>query len=421
MVLVAAVMTGTGQGFAQQGLSVFFKPLAEDLSLSRAGASLASSIGRLQAGFEGPVIGWAVDRFGTRWVIITGVSIMVTGLFLMRTAGQAWQYYVYWGVLVGMGQNLGLTIAIDKSLSEWFVARRGLAFGIRFAIIGLCQIAVVPIVTWLTIGRGWQTTCLIWGFVMLASIPLALIFVKPRRPEHYGLLPDGVVPEEAHKDDLLAAGVRYAEQFEEREFTLREAVHTRSFWLIQFGWAASMFVVSGLTVHVIPFLTDMGISETTAGLMLSMMIFFTVPSRFFSGFLADRFPRNRLQVTAAAAVFIQGVGLGAFLLHPAVFTAYVLLILYGFGNGAVTPIRLAIGGRYFGRQAFASIIGIGMFINAPIGFASPIFAGWIHDITGSYTIAFLTFTVVLFAAGAVLLFLRPPRLPERLRVLQYSK
>ena len=413
MVLVAAVMTGVGQGFAQQGISVFFKPLAEDLKLSRANASLAASIGRLQAGIEGPAIGWSVDRFDTRWVVITGVSIMVTGLFLMHQAQQAWQYYLFWGILVGMGQNLGLTIAIDKSLSEWFIARRGLAFGIRFAIIGLCQIAVVPIVTWLTVGQGWRTACLIWGFVMLAVIPLTLIFIKARRPEHYGLLPDGAVHKETEREGLLSAGVAYADQFQEREFTLREAMHTSSFWFMQVGWASSMFVISAFSVHVIPFLTDMGISETVAGLMLSMTIFFTVPSRFFSGFLADRVPRNRLQVLAAAPLFVQGIGLTLFLVHPSLVTAYALLIFYGLGNGGVTPIRLAMGGRYFGRRAFASILGIGI--------ASPILAGWIHDVTNSYRLAFLIFLMVLLAAGTALLFLRPPKLPERLRVLEYSQ
>jgi OFA family oxalate/formate antiporter-like MFS transporter len=157
-----------------------------------------------------------------------------------------------------------------------------------------------------------------------------------------------------------------------------------------------------------------------AGLMLSMMIFFTIPSRFVSGLLADRVPRNRLQLVAATALLLQCMGLGLFLLIPRVTTAFVLLALYGLGNGAVTPLRLAMGGRYFGRRAFASILGVGMFINAPVGLVSPIFAGWIHDITNSYHVAFLTFAALLFAAAVVLLFLRPPKLPKRLRVLEYT-
>jgi len=420
MVIIAAVMTGAGQGFVGQGISVFFKPLAEDLNLSRAGASLATGIARLQGGIEGPLTGWAADRFGPKWVIITGVSFVVLGLVLMHGADQAWQYYVFWGVMVGIGQNLGLTIAIDKSLSDWFIARRGLAFGVRFAIIGLCQIAVVPIVTWLTITQGWRNACLVWAFVMLVCIPVTLAFIKSKRPEHYGLLPDGAARGETVKEDLVTAGVRYAESFEEREFTVREALHTSSFWIMLFGWSCSILVVGGITVHVVPFLTDIGISETVAGLMLSMMIFFTIPSRFVSGLLADRVPRNRLQLVAATALLLQCMGLGLFLLIPRVTTAFVLLALYGLGNGAVTPLRLAMGGRYFGRRAFASILGVGMFINAPVGLVSPIFAGWIHDITNSYHVAFLTFAALLFAAAVVLLFLRPPKLPKRLRVLEYT-
>jgi len=421
MVIITALMTGLGQGFVGQSISVLFKPIARDLNLSRAGASLATGIARLQGGIEGPITGWAADRFGPKWVIVTGVGFLVLGLILMHSATQAWQYYVYWGILVGIGQNLGLTIAIDKSLSDWFIARRGLAFGVRFTIIGLGQIAVVPIVTALVLRFDWQLTCLSWAFVMMVCIPVTLIFIKSRRPEHYGLLPDGAAHQGEAKEDLLTAGVRYAESFEEREFTVREAVRTSSFWIMLFGWGCSILVIGGFNVHVIPFLTDMGISETVAGLMLSMMIFFMLPSRFFSGIIADRVKQNRLQFYAAGALFLQALGLGIFLLVPGVVSAYALLILYGFGNGAVTPLRLAMGGRYFGRRAFASILGVGMFINAPIGFVSPIFAGWIHDITDSYHVAFVTFTALLLAAGVVLLFLRPPKLPKRLQVMEYEK
>ena len=421
MVIIAAIMTGAGQGFIGQGISVFFKPLAADLNLSRAGASLATGIARLQGGIEGPLTGWLADRFGPKWVIVTGVGFVVLGLFLMSRATQPWQYYVFWGVMVGIGQNLGLTIAIDKSLSDWFIARRGLAFGIRFSIIGIMQIAVVPIITWLVVSYGWQTACAVWAGVMFICIPVTLIFIKSKRPEHYGQMPDGAARGETVKEDLVTAGVRYAESFEEQEFTVREALRTRSFWIMLFGWSCSILVMGGFTVHVVPFLTDMGISGTVAGLMLSMMIFFTIPSRFFSGFLADRVPKNRLQFMAASAVVVQGAGLGFFLLFPSLATAYVLLILFGIGNGAVTPLRLTMGGRYFGRRAFASILGVGMFINAPIGFVSPIFAGWIHDVTNSYNLAFLTFAALLFAAAVVLLFLRPPRLPKRLQVREYER
>jgi MFS family permease len=414
MVTISAVMTGTGVGFVGQGISVFFKPLAAELGLSRAATSLATGLGRLQGGLEGPLAGWMSDRYGPRWVIVSGLCFLIAGLVLMNYIGSPWQYYVFWGVMIGIGQNLALTIAIDKALSDWFIARRGLAFGIRFSIIGLCQIAVVPIVTWLVINEGWRTTCLIWGIVMSLGIPITLLFIKPKRPEYYGLLPDGFRPEEAptaDKNGMLYAGTRYAESFEEQEYTVRQALKTRAFWMMLFAWSCSILVMGGFTIHVVPFLTDMGISQTVAGAMLSMMIFFTIPSRFFAGFLADRLRKDRLQYIGAASVFLQAAGLAVFLLHQSVVTAYVLLILFGLGNGAVTPIRLSMGGRYFGRKAFASILGVGMFINAPLGFLAPIYSGWIYDTTGAYTIAFITYAGLLLGSTIILLFLRPPAAP----------
>ena len=416
MVIVTATLTGSGVGFINQGISVFFKPLAAELGLSRAATSLATGIARLQGGIEGPLTGWMSDRYGPRWMILTGICFVISGLVLMNFANSPWQYYVFWGVLIGIGHNLGLTIAIDKALSDWFIARRGLAFGVRFSIIGLCQIAAVPIVTWLVLVEGWRTTCLIWAGVMSIGIPLTLMFVKSKRPEYYGLFPDGFASRDLSASDekgMLHAGRQYAESFEEREFTVRQAIRTRAFWLMLFAWSFTILVMGGFTIHIVPFLTDMGISATAAGAMLSMMVFFTIPSRFFAGFLADRIPKNRLQIVGAASVFLQALGLSVFIFHQNIATAYVLLILFGFGNGAVTPVRLSVGGRYFGRKAFASIIGVGMFINAPLGFLSPIFTGWIFDKYGSYEIAFITFAALLICSSLLLLLLHPPSIPKQ--------
>ena len=416
MVIVTAIVSGLGVGFVGQGISVFFKPLAADLNLSRAATSLATGIARLQGGIEGPLTGWLSDKYGPKWVIVSGVCFMVGGLVLMNFATSPWQYYVFWGIMIGIGQNLGLTIATDKALSDWFVAKRGLAFGVRFGVIGICQIAVVPLVTWLMLLEGWRTTCFIWAGIMALGIPLIIFFVRPRRPEYYGLLPDGYEgkarDDDIHGADIVAAGREYAEGFEEHEFTIRQALKTQAFWLMLFAWSCSIIVIGGFSVHVIPFLTDMGISETTAGGMLSMMIFFMIPSRFFAGFLADRLPKEKMRYLAALSVFIQAMGLVVFIAAPGLVTAYVLLILYGFGNGAVTPLRLSMGGRFFGRKAFASILGVGMFINAPLGFVSPIFSGWIYDITGNYTAAFVTYAALLFIATALFFFLRTPARPR---------
>ena len=257
---------------------------------------------------------------------------------------------------------------------------------------------------------------MIWAGVMFTGVPLSWYFVKQKRPEYYGLLPDGAKVEsgsEADIDAIIDKGVEYAASFDETEFTLRQAMRTRAYWMIVMAWACSHLVVGGINIHIIPFLTDMGIDPIVAGGMMAMMVFFTVPSRFLSGFLADRVRKERLQFLLAGAFLCQAIGIAAFLLNQTIAMVYVFLILYGFGSGATTPLKLLMGGRYFGRKAFASIQGTSMMFAAPLSLLAPVYAGWIYDTTGSYISAFITFAALATFATFLMFLVRPPKPPAQ--------
>lgn len=200
----------------------------------------------------------------------------------------------------------------------------------------------------------------------------------------------------------------------EIEFTLRQAMRTRAFWLIVLTFACSTLVMGALNIHIIPFLTDIGVDPLVAAGMMAMMVFFTVPARFLGGAFADRIRKDRLQFIVAAAFLVQALGIIAFLVRQNITMAYVMLILYGIGSGAPTPVRLSMGGKYFGRKAFASILGVTMFLNAPLSLIAPIYSGWIYDTTHSYNIAFTTFAILLLFATLFASFIKPPRPPEKL-------
>lgn len=416
MNLVTGIYSGLGHGFYGYGMSVLFKHIAADLGLGRAATSLATGIGRLEAGIEAPLTGWLSDRFGPKWVIVVGICIVGTGLVLMNFITSPWAYYVVWGVIIATGNNLALTIAVDKALANWFIRKRGLALGTRFVIIGICGVIVLPIITWLVTNQGWRITCLIWAGVMFTGVPLSWYFVKQKRPEYYGLLPDGATVESAPAADIdamIGKGVEYAASFEETEFTVREAMRTPAFWLMTTSWLCATMVVGGFNIHIIPFLTDMKIDENVASGMMAMMVFFTVPARFVGGFLADRIRKDRLQFLVAAAFLLQAIGMTAFLLNRSLAMVYVFLVLYGFGSGAPVPLRLTIGGRYFGRKAFASIQGISSLFTAPVSFLAPVYAGWIYDTTGSYINAFKLFAVLATSAAFLMCLVRPPKPPAQ--------
>jgi cyanate permease len=412
IVLVTSIMTGIGFGFYSYGFGAIFKQLSQELGINRAMTSLAAGIGRLESGVEGPLTGWLVDKFGPKWVIFAGISMTAIGLILMSNIHSIWLYYFAWGVLIAGGINLGITIPIDKLLTTWFLKKRGLALGIKMAFLSLSGVMVIPVVTWLTQSYGWRTTCLIWGAVMSLCLLLVVFFIKPKGPQHYGILPDGA--KVRHNDltnhmDLAKQGKDYAASVQEQDFTVREAIKTSAFWLILIASMGQSMAQNAIIIHTIPFLTDRGISATTAGFMMSLLVFFTAPARFISGIMADRVGKRALSFLLAGFYFLQCLGITIFLLRPSTITIYTFLVLFGFGSGAPGTLGILMRGRFFGPKAFGSITGIGSVITAPVGLIAPIYAGWIFDTTGSYLTAFTTFAILTAIATVLALCIRPPR------------
>ncbi len=357
-------------------------------------------------------VGLFVDRFGPRWLSVIGLCVGAAGLALTKFVNSESTYLVAWGI-TSLGFSLSLTIPVEKTVANWFIRKRGLAIGIKAAINGAVTVLVVPIVTWLVAVVGWRMTCLLWSAVILACVPLFFVFIKEKRPEYYGLLPDGARLEAGETDkDLLNQGVKYAASFEENEFTLKQATRTSSFWMVAVCFVIFGLINAGFTIHIIPLLTDLGLDATVASGLMSMMIFFTVPSQFLGGAIVDRMKKGQLKFLLAGSLFLYVVGIGTFLLAKNMFSVYTMLILYGFSTGIHTPVMSVALGRYFGRKAFGSILGIYWAFTAPMGLLAPVYSGWIYDTTGSYATSLILFALLSGAAGIVMCLISVPKLTE---------
>jgi cyanate permease len=415
IVLVTGLVSGLGAGFYYYGISIFFKDITSELGTGRAITSVASSIGRMEGGIISPITGWLGDKFGPRWLILTGTCLLSLGLALMYTITSVWAYFLVWGLVSGLGMNLGMTVAVDLALTNWFVRKRGLAMGLKFAMIGVGAIIAVPVVSWLVNTTGWRTTCAIWSLIMVACIPLVFLIVKSKRPEHYGLLPDGASPESqggTAEETLILEGQKYASDSQEGDFTFKQAVKTRSYWVIGFAYALFSFVSGGFVLHVVPLLTDIGLSETAASGMMSLMVFFTLPARFVGGVVADRIKKHHLRFLLVGIFAIMLIGLASFLIAPTRSRVLFLLIPYGLSSGAVTPTVILLLGRYFGRRAFGSIFGSSMLFVAIPQLISPVYTGWVFDTTGSYTNALQVYTILITLSTLVIGFALAPRAPK---------
>lgn len=412
-VLAGSFISAWGIGFQVHGFSALFKPIASELGLNRSATSAAASIGRLSQGIEAPLAGWLVDRFGPRFLIIIGLFIAGLGLILMNYINSLWTFYIVWGVILGTGISIGLEIPLDKAITSWFVKKRGRALSIRWFFTGLAGL-VLFFVAWLVSTQGWRMTCVIGGLVTWAvALPLAWLFVKPHRPEYYGLLPDSITTE-AELDDvsqMIDRGIDYAAEVHEVEFTLRQAMRTPAYWLLIIAQSVRTVGFSAIITHGVPFLTDMGIEAVKAAALVGTIILASTPSRLLGGFLVDRVKTERLRFLMTGAFLLQAVGITVFLLNQTIAMIYVFLILFWIGVGIALPLPAAVRARYFGRKAYGSIAGTSRVFLTPVGVVAPIYAGWVFDNTGSYIPAFKLFAVA-FVISAVLISLasvpKPP-------------
>ncbi len=414
-VLATSFVTLWAHGYHTQGFSAMFKPIAADLGLTRAVTSVAASIGRFEGGLEAPITGWLTDRFGPKWVMLFGCFLTGLGLILMNFVNSLWAFYVVWGGIAASGLNIGMGIPVNKAISNWFVRKRGLALSIRAVFHGLATIAVLPLVAWLLGILDWRMTCVVGGVVTwVVGLPLIWLFVKPERPEYYGLLPDGATAEEESAGDagrMITRGVEYAAGVQEIEFTLRQAMKTRAYWLLTAAFAVSGLVTSPIMIHGMPLLTDMEVEPVRAALMFSIAGTAAIPTRLFAGFLVDRLRKEHLRFMLVGTSLLIGAGITSFLLNQTAAMAQVFLIAYYMGFTGNVILNTAIKARYFGRKSLGSIQGLTTMIMTPFSVLSPVYAGWIYDRTGSYIIA-LNWCVVLAVCVAILMaFAIPPKPP----------
>lgn len=239
-VIATGILSGLGHGFFSQGVTVFFKPIQADLHLDRATTSVVSGITRVEGGIDSPIVGWLVDKFGPKWLMFIGVVTMGIGLILMNYVNSLWSYILIWAFLIATGLNMSLSITVDKALTDWFIRKRGLAMGIKFTMLSLGSLVALPFLAWLVKAYNWRIACVVCGIIMIAISPLVLFFVKQKRPEAYGLLPDGAaIDSYADKSaakspvkDKLDKHIERGTGAPVREYTLKQAMKTWSYWIL---------------------------------------------------------------------------------------------------------------------------------------------------------------------------------------------
>jgi len=386
--VVMVLVWGTFYSFG-----VFFKPVLIEFGWTRAMTSGAYSLSFVLYGLLGIVMGGLTDRFGPRLVVTVCGFLLGLGYLLMSQVSTIWQLYLFYGVMVGIGITAGF-VPVASTVARWFVKRRGLMTGVMLAGAGVGQVIVPPVATQLISVYGWRTSYIIVGIIVLVLLVVVAQFLK-RDPGQVGLLPDGNSSVEENPPTLEAKG-----------FSIQKAIHTRPFWVLAIMYACYGFFLQATLVHIVPHVTDLGISALLAANILAIIGGVSIAGRVGIGIASDRLGNRPVLVfvfilTGVAFVWLQ--------FTKELWMFYLFAIIFGFAYGGLITLMSPIVAELFGLRVHGAILGVVSLSSAIGGALGPFLAGRVFDLTNSYSVAFIVCAVLSVIALILAVLLRSPR------------
>ncbi len=401
--LATIMFLSAGLGF--YSLGVFVTPLEEEFGWSRGQVSIGISLGTITSGLLGPLVGLAVGRLGARTVLAVGAAGMGVCFALLGLTWSLLYLYVMF-VVMAMWRSGLMMVPISQVVSNWFDRQRGLAMGVTTTGIGFGGLVMAPLSKVLISSVGWRSTFFILGIlVVVVGVPLALLLIR-QRPADRGLLPDGVEPAERPFRPGGQVSVQSAPEIE--VWRAGDAVRTRAFILSTLAISLGFASVGAVLLHTSPFMEDRGVAPELAGLILGLVSGMGVLGKVGSGYMADRVPP---QLVLAGIFLMEAAGLAVLIATESTAGVAAFVLVFGFSMGGVVALQPLVVAHYFGTVSVATIVGAMTAFSSLFSALGPIFAGFMHDLLGSYTLAFLVFIAIDCLAAVLVLFIRPPRLP----------
>ena len=373
--------------------SVFYPAIVEEFGWGRGNTALMFSITMVVYGLLAPVSGILVDRFGPRIILPVGALIVGGGVALCSMATAQWHFYLFYGIMVAAGLSLTGWTPLTAIVSNWFVRKRGLAFGILAAGFG-GSLVFATIAQFLISTFGWQIAYMIIGAASVVIIvPLCTLLIR-NHPRDRGLLPDGVqfseVEPKISNEPVISTSVK--DTWALTPWTLSKAIKTYQFWLLFFTAFCLLGLAENIAIaHMVFFFRDIGHEAMRAASMYSVFGVAFVVGNLFS-FLSDRLGRERVFLPSCllSAVAVSFLFLIKDTSHPWLGLLYA--VFFGLGIGTAAPVFFTTVADLFQGKHFGSIQGAVVLGFSLGGAIAPWLAGFLHDRTGSY---FSTFLILL--------------------------
>ena len=409
-VVFAAVFVGFAAAGSRNGFGVFIEPMEAEFGWDRKMISFAAALGILLNGVIQPFMGQIFDRTGGRNLVL--ISALALGLITMAAAlTMNIVFFIFiFGVLAALAQG-GLSLTnTSVLLSRWFQRQRGKVIGLNSTALSLGGLVMVPFAFYLMEGTGsWRIAWVGLGAVVLLTLPVGWIFLR-ENPAQMNLLPDG--DEEPDEQASSARPPRTPGPLEATSW--RQSLRSWPFWQMSgayFVCGATTFILS---IHFIPYAMDRGASGGTAATIFAVMNGLNIVGATAAGYLSDKIGGTKNWLTLVYTM--RGLAYLLLLLTPLlgvmaiggigitinwnIVGLWVFACIAGFSWIATLPLTSSLTAEVYGLRAMGTISGISFLFHQTGGFCSVMLAGWLYDVTGSYT---LPFTIIgsLLALAAI--------------------
>ena len=384
---------------ARTAFSLLMPPLIDEFGWQRGLAAGAFSFGFMVSALLSPIVGRVMDAQGPRVVILTGVLLTTAGLLLAPAIERPWHLYATLGVLVSAGANMMTYTAHSQFLPNWFVRWRGLAISIAFSGVGVGAIVLLPWLQSIIVTGGWRASCWAMGLLAISVLgPLNLLVHK--RPEDIGLLPDGATEIASGAKQRASNVVDPA--WAAQEWTLARAVRTSRFWCIVVGYFCALVAWYAVQVHQTKYLIEAGFTPLVAAWSLGLVSIVGIPGQISLGALSDRVGREWVWTAGCAGFAICYAALIALEYSPTPALLYLMIASQGFLGYALTSVMGPIVAEIYEGPHYGSVFGTITVAVIGGGAMGPWIAGVIHDLTGSYELAFvLAIACCVLSAAAI--------------------
>lgn len=370
-------------GIVRSSSGVLIVPFENDFGWERSTISFAFAISLLLYGLSGPFMAALIEVIGLKKMMILAMTTLLVGVLLTLFMVKPWQLVLIWGIIIGLGSGLFLTVLSPYIANKWFEKRRGLALGILTASTATGQLILLPLLVMIVETHSWKWAMgliLILSVIMLAVI---LLFMK-NSPKELGLLPYGL-EEESH----LVQKAQKKNPISIAFNALFEAVKVKEFWLLAGSFFICGLSTSGLIgTHFISYCIGFGFASVTAASMLSLMGVFDLIGTTLSGWLSDRFDNRWLlfwyySLRGASLLFLP------FALSEGSITLLIIFsVFYGLDWIATVPPTVNISRQIFGIEKSVVVYGW-IFAAHQLGAAVAAGgAGMIYKVFDSYSWAF---------------------------------